>query len=169
MATNHKVKQADDVLKHAKKIQEISSKVFSQRNSSNQDYQNTQNLVALNSIMNNVVKSTDKAMKGAKLAESRAIARLAAVKKATSQTIKYTSKAKRAALTAKKAAESASITSKKIQRDIHQSKKFQITYRVQVKAAITAAKESEKNAILALKSSKTARAAARIPLEPKQI
>ena len=63
-------------------------------------------------MMNNVVKTTHKAMKGAKFAESRVRARLVVVKKASSDTIKYTAKAKRAAITSKKVLQAAVLQKK---------------------------------------------------------
>ena len=169
MAINPKVRHVRNTIDHAKKVHNISSKMFFQKYDSNHDHQNMRNLMALTQTMNNVVKSTDKAMKGAKLAESRANARLLAVKKATSETVKYTVRAKHAAMTSKKAAQSAAITSKKMAKDQKQTKRLQKSYAIQIRAALTAAKESEKNANLALKSSQTARAAARISLTPKKI
>ena len=169
MTSNPQTKHANKTIENAKKIQNISSKIFFQKYNSNNSSKNLQNLVELAKTMNHIVKTTDKAMKGAKFAESRARARLAAVKKASSDTIKYTARAKRAAIASKKAAQSAVITSKKIQQNSNHSKSLETTYKIQIKAALIAAKESEKNTDLALKSSKLARAAARIPLEAKKI
>ena len=170
MTSDSQPKHANKTIENAKKIQNISSKIFFQKYNSNNASKNLQNLVELTKTMNHIVMTTDKAMKGAKFAESRARARLAAVKKAYSDTIKYTARAKRAAIASKKAAQSAVITSKKIQQNNnHHSRSLETTYKIQIKAALTAAKESEKNTDLALKSSKIARAAARIPLEAKKM
>lgn len=169
MTSNSQTTHSNKTIENAKKIQNISSKIFFQKYNSDNVSKNLQNLVELTKTMNHIVRTTDKAMKGAKFAESRARARLAAVKKASSDTIKYTARAKRAAITSNKAAQSAAITSKKIQQKNNRSKSLETTYKIQIKAALTAAKESEKNTVLALKSSKLARAAARIPLEAKKM
>ena len=169
MTINSQKKHVDNAIITAKKVQNISTNIYFQRYNRKYNQKSLQNLVNLTKTVDKIVATTNKAMKGAKLAESRAKARLVAVKKASSETIKYTAKAKRAAIASKKAVQAASMTSKKIQQNPNQEKRIQMTYKIQIKAALTAAKESEKNSDLALKSSKIARAAARIPLEKKKI
>ena len=165
MDIESQIRHANQAIKHAKDVQNTSQKIFFQQYADLKS-ESLDAILKLGKIMDNVAKTTDKAMRGAKIADKRAKARLVAVKKATSETVKYTARAKRAAITSKKAAESAIITSRKMEKFPKQKEKLHMTYKIQLKAAITAAKESEKNTKLAMKSSKVARAAARIPLEP---
>ena len=160
------IRHANNAMKNAKMAQNTAQKIFFQKYKRDGKQDSLNDLVKLSKAMDSVAKTTEKAMKGAKLAESRAKARLAAVKKASSDTVKYTIRAKHAAIASKKAAQSAAITSKKIQQNPNNSRKFHSMYKTQVKAALVAAKTSEKNTALALKSSKVARAAARISLKP---
>ena len=134
MKNHSSFKHAKKTLDDAAKIKKISSEILIKKYNSKSDSQKLQNLVNLSKIMNNIVKSTDSAMKGAKLAESRAKARFAAVKKATSDTIKYTAKAKRAAISSKKATEAAAATYRKIQTNPNNTKNLQISYKIQIKA-----------------------------------
>ena len=168
MGIESHLQHADNAIKNAKITQNAAQKILFRRYS-NTKSNSLKDLAKLSSTMNDVVNNTNKAIKGAKLAESRAKARLAAVKKASSDTIKYTARAKRSAMASKKAAQAAAITSKKIQQQPNKVQKLHATYKIQVKAALTAAKDSEKNTKLALKSSKIARAAARIPLKPMNL
>ena len=159
------LRKANKAIKNAEAIQITSTKLlFNQKHESS-----LQTLQDLYKIMDRVAKDTEKSMKGIKLAESRARSRLMAVKKAATKTIQHTAKAKRAAIASKKAAHAALLTSKKMNSESHQSKKLQITFQTQINASIRAAKESEKQTQLALKSSRIARQAARIPLEPMKI
>ena len=143
MDIESQIRHANQAIKNAKHVEKTSQKIFFQQ------YNNSQSdsldvVLKLGKIMDNVAKTTDKAMRGAKLADKRAKARLIAVKKATAETVKYTARAKRASITSKKAAESAIITSEKIQQHPKQKEKLHLTYKIQLKAAINAAKESEK-------------------------
>ena len=168
MTINNHIRHSNNTIKNAEKIQEISSEIFVKNFDNHASSNNMKELVELSKIMNKIIKTTDNAMRGAKLAESRVKARMIAVKKASAETIKYTARAKRAAIASKKATQVAQITSKKMQQ-CPQMKKLQTSYKIQIKGALTAAKESERNSVLALKSSKMARAAARVALEPKKI
>ena len=169
MVVDSEIQHADIIIKNAKEVQNISSKIFSQKYSSNKKLNTVQDLTEMNKIMNNVVKTTHKAMKGGKFAESRVRARLVTVKKASSDTIKYTARAKRAAITSKKALQAAALTSKEMTQDHIRAKRLQTTYKIQVNVSLNAAKEAVKNSKRALKSSEIARAAARIPLEPRKM
>lgn len=162
------IKHADSAIKHAISVQK-KSRTLLQKNHIESSHFNMQKLGELNNTMKNVAKMSDKAMKGAKLAESRARSRLMAVKNASTQVIHHTANAKRAAIASKKSAEAAVITSKKIGKNPNNSKKHTRTFNIQIQAAMCAAKESERSMKLALKASKIARLAARIPLEPKKI
>ena len=122
----------------------------------------------LDRIMQMVVVNTDKAMRGAKLAESRAKSRLNAVKKESAKTITHTRNAKYAAITSRKAANAALATSKKMTTEILE-KKHQKTYDIQIVSSIRAAKIAENEIQKATLASKTARIAARMALKELQI
>ena len=169
MGIDSHLRHANQAMKNAKIAQDTAQKIFFKKSVKNTKQDSLQDLAKLGNAMANVVKTTEKAIKGAKLAESRAKARLTAVKKASSDTVKYTIRAKHAAIASKKAAQSAAVTSKKIRQNPDNSRKLHTIYKTQVKAALVAAKTSEKNTALALKSSKVARAAARISLKPVQL
>lgn len=162
------IKHADSAIKNAMLVQK-KSRALLQKNNVESSHSNLVKLEQLNNTMKNVAKMSDKAMKGAKLAESRAKSRLMAVKKASTQVIHHTARAKRAAIASKKSAEAAVITLKKIGKKSNTSKKHQRTFNIQVQAAMRAAKESEYSMKQALKASKVARLAARMPLEAKKI
>lgn len=158
------IQKANKAIRHAQAIQQTSKKLLLNDND-DPDSLNLTTLSELSRIMDKVVSSTEKSMNGAKLAESRARSRLMAVKKAAAKTIHHTAKAKRAAITSKKALHAALLTSKKL----NGNPKLRKIYNTQVKAALKAAKLSEQETCHALKASKTARLAARMPLEPMKI
>lgn len=163
---NH-ILQANKAIKNAQEVQIASKNILSKNKK-----QPTSQISALEDLyktMDRIVKDTEKSIKGARLAESGAKSRLAAVKKATAQTIKHTAKAKRAALASKKLSQSALLTYKNINSNTSFQKKYQTILHTQINGAIRAAKESERQTQLALKSSITARQAARMNLPPLKI
>ena len=166
MDIESQIQKANKAIKHAKAIQHQSKKLLLKNNDDPHSL-NLSTLSELSEIMEKVAASTEKSMNGAKLAESRARSRLMAVKKAATKTIHHTAKAKRAAITSKKALDAAIVSSKKLNNN--QDYKLRKIYNTQVKAALKAAKISEQETRHALKASKTARLAARMPLEPMKI
>ena len=166
MDIESQIKKANKAIKHAKAIQHKSKKLLL-KNNDDPNSLNLSTLSELSQIMEKVATSTEKSMNGAKLAESRARSRLMAVKKAATKTIHHTAKAKRSAIASKKALDAAIESSKKLNEN--QSSKLRGVYNTQVKAALKAAKISEQETRHALKASKTARLAARMPLEPMKI
>lgn len=167
MTINSQIKNANRAIKDAKKAHKMAFNILNQKKPASNNTEHS--LLELNKIMKKISINSEKAMKGAKFAESRARTRLAAVKKASSKTIKHTANAKRTAIISKNSAYSAIETSRKMSKNPRNLKRLEKTYKKQIRRAFQAAKESEKNAMLALKSSKTARAAARISLEPKKL
>ena len=161
MDLKSQLKHANRAIHNAQEVRTASEKLLAKK--SKKPIQPSQ-LKELAKIMHDIEVATDKTMKGAKLAESRAHSRLLAVKKATSKAIMYTKKAKYAALASKKAANSALITSRKMKTP-QLAKKYQKTYRIQINASVRAAKTAKDATEKAVKSSETARIAARMPLK----
>ena len=114
--------------------------------------------------MQGVISSTDKAMKGALLAESRAKSRWIEVKKETSKTITHTKNAKYASIVSRKSANAALATSKKMTNP-QLEKKYQKTYNMQIESSIRAAMVAENEIAKATKASEIARMTARIDLK----
>lgn len=165
MRIEKQIKLANNAIKNAKAVREASKKILAKKT---EKQVHPEHIKELSKIMQNVADSTDKAMKGAKLAESRAKSRLMAVKKATAKTISYTAKAKNAALASKKTANAALMTSKKMKTKALQ-KKYQKTYNIQIHASLNAAHVAKVATEKALEAAKTARIAARMPLEEMKI
>jgi len=163
MNIDYDIENATRAIHNAKIIQNVSKKILRKKSDIHPEH-----IEELSNIMRKVELSTNKAMKGAKLAESRAKSRLAAVKKETSKTIAHTRIAKYAAIASRKSANAALATSKKMA-NLHLEKKYQKTYDVQIAAAIRTAKIAEKETQKATIASKTARVAARMALKELQI
>lgn len=161
MDLKSQLKHANRAIHNAQEIRTASEKLLAKN--SKKSIPPSQ-LKELTKIMHDIELATEKTMKGAKLAESRAKSRLLAVKKATSKAVAYTKKAKYAALASKKAANSALMTSGKMKTP-QLVKKYQKTYRIQINASIRAAKTAKDAAEKAVKASETARVAARMPLK----
>ncbi|MDH3311632.1 MAG: hypothetical protein OEM28_00605 [Nitrosopumilus sp.] len=157
------IENAARAIHNAKMVRNTSKKILAKKSNIHPEH-----IEELSKIMQSVISSTDKAMKGAKMAESRARSRLAAVKKETSKTITHTRNAKYAAIASRKSANSALITSKKMTNP-QLGKKYQKTYDIQIAASIRAAKVAEKETQKATMASKTARIAARMALKELQI
>ena len=157
------IENATRAIHNAKIVRNTSKKILSKKSDIHPEH-----VKELSKIMQSVISSTDKAMKGAKLAESRAKSRLAAVKEETSKTITHTRNAKYAAIASRKSANSALITSKKMTNP-QLEKKYQKTYNIQLESSICAARVAEKETAKALMASKTARIAARMALKELQI
>ncbi|MHA7647423.1 hypothetical protein [Nitrosopumilus sp. S4] len=157
------IENAARAIHNAKMVRNSSKKILLKRSNNNPDH-----IKELRKIMQGVISNTDKAMKGAKLAESRAKSRLAAVKKEIAKTITHTRNAKYAAIASQKSASAALITSKKMTNPQLVSK-HQKTYNIQIEAAIRAAKVAEKETHKATIASRTARVAARMALKELQI
>ena len=167
MDIESQIQKANNAIKHAKAIQHQSKKLLLKNNDDPHSL-NLSTLYELSEIMEKVASSTEKSMNGAKLAESRARSRLMAVKKASAKTIKFTAKAKSAAIASRKAANAALLTSKKMTTPQLQ-KRHQKTYAIQIHASINAAKIAQEATLKASEAAKTARIAARMPLEEMQI
>ncbi|MDH3360932.1 MAG: hypothetical protein OEL56_01995 [Nitrosopumilus sp.] len=157
------IENAARAIHNAKMVRDASKKILAKKSNIHPEH-----IQELSKIMQGVISSTDKAMKGAQLAESRAKSRLAAVKKETSKIITHTRNAKYAAIAARKSANAALTTSKKMTNP-QLGKKYQRTYDIQITAAIRAAKVAEKETQKATLASKTARIAARMALKKLQI
>ena len=157
------IENATRAIHNAKMVRNASKELLVKKSSIHPEH-----IEELSRIMQGVIASTDKAMKGAKLAESRAKSRLAAVKKETTKTITHTRNAKYAAIASRKSANSALITSKKMVNP-QLVKKYQKTYEIQIGASIRAAKVAERETQKATMASKTARVAARMALKELQI
>ena len=163
MNVDSHIENATRAIHNAKIVRNTSRKILTKKSNIHPEH-----IQELSRIMQSVISSTDKAMKGAKLAESRAKSRLAAVKKETAKTMTHTRNAKYAAIASRKSANSALITAKKMTNP-QLGKKYQKTYDVQITASIRAAKVAEKETQKATMSSKTARIAARMALKELQI
>lgn len=162
------IEDADKTIQNSKIIQDA-AKLLLEKQHWNKLDSIPKELNSLNETMDMVSKMTTKSMKGAMLAESRAKSRLAAVKKASADTVKHTANAKRAATSSKKSARKALGTFRKILKDKHNMVKYQKEYNMHIRSAIKYARVSQKETKLALKSSNTARYAARMLLEPLKI
>ena len=163
MDIESQIKHANKAIHNAKLVRNTSRKLLT-----NKLNIRPSQLRELSNTMQKVEESTDRAMKGAKLAESRAKSRLSAVRKATAKTIAHTTKAKYAAIASRKTANAALATSKKMTNPKFE-KKYQRTYNIQIESSIRAAKVAENETIKALTASKTARIAARMALKELQI
>ncbi|MGY5147281.1 MAG: hypothetical protein ACW9W4_04720 [Candidatus Nitrosopumilus sp. bin_7KS] len=157
------IENATRAIHNAKIVRNTSKKLLAKKFNSHPEH-----IAKLSEIMQSVVSSTNKAMKGAKLAESRAKSRLAAVKKETSKTITHTKNAKYAAIVSRKSANAALATSKKMTTP-QLEKKYQKTYNIQIESSIRAAMVAENEIAKATMASKTARIAARMALKELQI
>ena len=163
MQIDSHIENAARAIHNAKMVRNTSKKILAKKSNIRPEH-----IQELSNIMQSVISSTDKAMKGARLAESRAKSRLAAVKKETSKAIIHTRNAKYAATASRKSANSALITSKKMTNP-KLEKKYEKTYDVQIAASVRAAKVAEKETQKATLASKTARIAARMALKELQI
>ena len=163
MEIDSHIENATRAIHNAKMVRNTSKKILTKKSNIHPEH-----IQELSKIMQGVISSTDKAMKGSKLAESRAKSRLAAVKKETSKAIIHTRNAKYAAIASRKSANSALATSKKMT-NLQLEKKYQKTYDIQIIASIHAAKVAEKETQKATMASKTARIAARMALKELQI
>jgi hypothetical protein len=159
------IEHANKAIHNAKLVRHTSKRILLGKSKTN--VQPSQ-IRELSDTMQKVVDITDKAMKGARLAESRAKSRLLAVKRATAKTITHTTKAKHAAIASRKTANAALAISKKmINPNLEQ--KYKKTYNIQIESSIRAAKIAEDEIAKALLASKTARIAARMALKEMQI
>ncbi|MGY5149850.1 MAG: hypothetical protein ACW9W3_07280 [Candidatus Nitrosopumilus sp. bin_68KS] len=157
------IQHANKAIHNTKVVRETSRKILGRKLNVHPTY-----IRELSKTMQSVIISTDKAIKGAKLAESRAKSRLAAVKKATAKTIAHTKNAKYAAIASKKTANAALETSNKMKNPKYE-KKYQEIFDAQIAGSIHVAKVAEIETEKALKASKTARIAARMALKEMQI
>jgi len=98
------IEKADKTIKDLKIIQDA-AKLLLEKKSGNKLEDIPEELSSLNQTMYMVSKMTARSMKGAMLAEARAKSRLAAVKKASADTVKHTARAKKAAIASKKSAQ----------------------------------------------------------------
>ncbi|MCV0392089.1 MAG: hypothetical protein K5790_02215 [Nitrosopumilus sp.] len=157
------IENAARAIHNAKMVRNTSKKLLIKKSNIHPEH-----IIELSKIMQSVISSTGKAMKGAKLAESRAKSRLEAVKKEIAKTITHTRNAKYAAIASQKSANAALITSKKMTNP-QLVNKHQKTYNIQIEASIRAAKVAEKETQKATIASRTARIAARMALKELQI
>lgn len=93
MVKQYKKSNVDNTIKNAKITKKTAQKIFFEKYGTNTK-DSFKELLKLSDMMDNVANTTDKALAGAKLAESRVKARYVAVKKASAETIKYTARAK---------------------------------------------------------------------------
>lgn len=159
MNINSHIGNATRTIHNAKRVRDTSKKLLAKKINIYPEH-----VANLSKIMQGVISSTDKAMKGALLAESRAKSRWIEVKKETSKTITHTKNAKYASIVSRKSANAALATSKKMTNP-RLEKKYQKTYNMQIESSIRAAMVAENEIAKATKASEIARMTARIDLK----
>ena len=117
-----------------------------------------------------IAKKNKKALEDVRFAETRAVARLKAVKHVGTKVVKYTSRSITYTAQAKKAANSSLQAAMKARtaKTPKDAKKYSNLAKKYAQDSIKAVNLSKKNADLAIRESLTARAAARIPLSKKK-
>lgn len=149
------IQHANKAIHNAKAVKETSRKILGVKSNIQPD-----DIKDLSQIMQNVIDSTDKAIREVKLAGSRSKSRLITVKKAKKIIVDHTKNAKYAAIESRKTADAALETSKKM-KNSEMQKKYQKTYDTQIAGSIHAAKVAEKETEKALRALKNTRNVAR--------